>query len=87
MSILAQCSPRNRNKAANYAERGIIVCEEWRESFDRFLSDMGRIPHPEWGIMRLDTMKSYNRDNCRWADPVTKEKNWHPHRKTGRIAA
>lgn len=49
-----------------YGEKGISVCDRWKDSFINFLEDMGEAPKG-FTIDRVDGSKGYNLSNCRWA--------------------
>lgn len=51
----------------NYGARGIIVCNEWINSFETFIKDMGNKPSPVHSIDRINVNKNYEPGNCRWA--------------------
>lgn len=50
-----------------YGGKGIEVCDEWRDSFDKFLEDMGERPNKSFTLNRLDSNKNYYKENCEWA--------------------
>lgn len=63
-----------------YGAIGITMCEEWLPNqgspsgFENFLRDLG--PRPEGTTLdRVDGEKGYNKENCRWADIFTQNKN------------
>lgn len=58
----------------NYGGRGILVCDEWIDSFDQFLEDMGECPDG-LTIERIDVNEGYFKDNCKWA--TANEQNWN----------
>jgi hypothetical protein len=53
---------------------GITICPEW-ESVEKFVSDMGKKPSPDYQIDRIDNTKGYSKENCRWVDRTTQMRN------------
>lgn len=60
---------------AYYGGRGITVCAAWVDSFETFLSDMGRRPSPAHTLDRINSDAEYGPQNCRWADRRTQSRN------------
>jgi hypothetical protein len=61
-----------------YGGRGIFVCDEWVNDFDKFYEDMG--PRPKGlALDRIDNNKGYSKENCRW---VTYKENNRNTRRT-----
>lgn len=85
----ARCRNPNTENYHRYGGRGITVCPRWNQSFDAFLSDVGRKPTPKHSIDRIDNDKGYwcgkaecpecgplNRaPNCRWATAKEQKRN------------
>jgi hypothetical protein len=71
-------NPRAR-KYPLYGARGITVCKRWA-SFEAFLSDMGEKPDG-LSIERLDNLRGYEPNNCKWATPVEQANNTRRNRR------
>ncbi len=72
-------NPQNKSYK-NYGERGIAVCDKWRDSFESFLFDMGLRPKG-LTLDRINNDGNYSPDNCRWTDWSTQNRNKRQYRK------
>lgn len=79
LHLIQRCTNENNTYYKEYGGRGITVCEEWLESFENFLEDMGECPD-KFTIDRVDVNKGYYKENCRWASRSTQSFN---KRKSG----
>jgi len=50
------------------------MCQEWIDSFEAFYADMGPRPVGKT-IDRIDNNFGYSKENCRWVDWKTQQRN------------
>lgn len=67
-AMIARCFNPKNPRYADYGERGISVCAEWRD-FAAFHRDMGERPSPNHSLDRSDNSKGYEPGNCKWSLP------------------
>lgn len=73
--IKKRCYQENATGYKNYGGRGIKMCDEWKNSFWTFVSDMGEKPFSACTIERLDNNQDYCKDNCVWATAKQQSNN------------
>lgn len=75
-----RCLNQNNKRYADYGDRGIIVCEEWKESFELFLQHVGEKPFPDYSIDRINNDGNYEPGNVKWSSPKEQASNRRPKR-------
>lgn len=65
--MLSRCNNPKDKSYYNYGGRGIKVCDEWNDSFDKFYEDMGNKPSKNHQIDRINNDIGYSKENCRWS--------------------
>ena len=73
--MVSRCHYGKHKSYKYYGGRGIRVCENWKNSFDRFYEDMGARPSKHHQIDRKDNEGNYEPGNCNWV--TSKVNNSH----------
>jgi hypothetical protein len=70
-----RCFNINSKDYIHYGGRGITVCEEWKNSFETFLKDIGEKPSIDYSLERIDVNGNYESSNCKWILKKDQPKN------------
>lgn len=73
--MVGRCTNSSNDSYEQYGARGIVISQEWRESFEQFLADMGERPSLKYSIERRDVNGNYCKENCYWADATIQARN------------
>jgi hypothetical protein len=79
--MLLRCGDQESKDWANYGERGISVCDQWKNSFEAFLGDVGLRPSLKHSIDRFPNQNgNYEPRNVRWATQLEQANNTRANR-------
>ena len=73
-SMKSRCTNPKATGYKNYGERGIKICDRWLNSFEDFLTDMGKRPEG-YSLDRINPNGNYEVSNCRWATTQEQSNN------------
>jgi hypothetical protein len=73
--MLARCYNPKNISYPNYGAKGISVCSEWRNSFWKFVEDVGDKPFKGASIDRVDVNGNYCKENIKWSSVKDQSRN------------
>ncbi|WP_432717822.1 AP2 domain-containing protein [Staphylococcus equorum] len=82
--IKKRCYDSKAQNFKHYGGRGIKVCDEWKDDFVQFYSDVGDVPFEGAELDRIDNNDDYKPSNCRWVNHQANSNNRRKYyNKTG----
>jgi hypothetical protein len=84
-AMKARCYQSKNKYYHNYGERGISICDEWKNNFMSFyIWSINNGYQDDLSIDRIDNDGNYEPSNCRWADKFTQLQNTRLLRATNK---
>lgn len=80
VSMIQRCYQPTHDSYKHYGGRGITVCDEFRNSYPRFLEEIGRRPSIKHSLDRIDNSRGYEVGNIRWATREEQQNNRRDNR-------
>lgn len=81
LGIKHRCLNSRSNLYSHYGGRGIKVDLRWIESYEAFITDVGRKPTPAHSIERIDVNGNYEPTNVTWATQKEQTRNTRRSRR------
>lgn len=75
VNMLSRCYNPDCESYPRYGGRGIRVCEQWKNSPEAFLADVGDRPSPKHSLDRIDNDGGYEPSNVRWSTYAEQNRN------------
>ena len=77
--MIQRCYNKNSDAYRNYGGRGITICDEWRNSRDKFIEwALNNGYSNDLSIDRINVNGNYEPSNCRWATDEVQLENRRP---------
>lgn len=75
-AMIARCHNPKSISFKSYGQKGIYVCDEWRNNFIAFKNwSLKNGYNDTLSIDRIDNSKGYNPSNCRWVSKSDQQQN------------
>lgn len=75
LAMKRRCTDPNDKRYHDYGGRGIVICNQWLNSYETFLNDMGRAPSSDHSLDRVNVNGNYNPSNCKWSTAIEQQNN------------